>query len=53
MNANILEVLVPALIFVAGVVAYFEMALPCPTSLPPSEAATGEWDVNREVELKL
>jgi len=41
------EILAAALLFVAGNVAYFEMALPSPTSLLPTQAVTSKRNVNR------
>ena len=48
MHANIWEILPTALIFVVGIVAYFEMSLPDPTSLPPSRAVADERDAQQE-----
>ncbi len=42
MDTMIWEILATAVIIVAGVVAYFEMALPSPTSLLPSQDVTNE-----------
>ena len=42
MDTMIWEILATALIFTAGIVAYFEMALSSPTSLLPSQDVTSE-----------
>jgi hypothetical protein len=42
MDTTTWEVLATALIIVAGIVAYFEIALSSPTSLPPSQDVTSE-----------
>jgi hypothetical protein len=49
MDIKIWEILPAALIFVAGIVAYFEMSLPSPTSLLPPQAVTGGRDAQHEL----